>query len=64
MRALLSPTPAQLCNLMQAITVINKLAVELDIDAAMSSVRQVALDLLECDRVSLFLIIDSRRELR
>lgn len=49
---------------MQAIDLINKLAVELDIDAAMRSVRDCALELLECDRVTLFLIIESRRELR
>jgi hypothetical protein len=48
----------------QAIDLINKLAVELDIDAAMCSVRNCALELLECDRVTLFLIIESRRELR
>jgi hypothetical protein len=43
---------------------INKLAVELDIEAAMRSVRDCALELLECDRVTLFLIIESRHELR
>ncbi|WIA12087.1 hypothetical protein OEZ85_012163 [Tetradesmus obliquus] len=51
-------------SLCKAIDLINKLAVELDIDAAMRSVRDCALELLECDRVTLFLIIESRRELR
>eukprot|EP00882_Tetradesmus_deserticola_P024848 GHRQ01027179.1.p2 GENE.GHRQ01027179.1~~GHRQ01027179.1.p2 ORF type:complete len:158 (+),score=36.87 GHRQ01027179.1:621-1094(+) len=49
---------------LQAIDLINKLAVELDIDAAMRSVRDCALELLECDKVTLFLIIEPRRELR
>eukprot|EP00882_Tetradesmus_deserticola_P021192 GHRQ01022939.1.p2 GENE.GHRQ01022939.1~~GHRQ01022939.1.p2 ORF type:complete len:118 (+),score=32.34 GHRQ01022939.1:621-974(+) len=50
--------------LYKAIDLINKLAVELDIDAAMRSVRDCALELLECDKVTLFLIIEPRRELR
>lgn len=48
----------------QAITLVNTLTKELDIHAAMESVRQVALELLECDRVTLFLVIESRQELR
>lgn len=49
---------------MQAIKLINTLTKELDIHAAMESVRHVALELLECERVTLFLIIESRQELR
>lgn len=49
---------------MQAIAVINQLAGELDINSAMQNVRQVALELLECDRVTLFLIFERRQELR
>jgi GAF domain-containing protein len=48
----------------QAIQLINTLTKELDIHAAMQSVRHVALELLECERVTLFLIIESRQELR
>ncbi|KAF6255057.1 hypothetical protein COO60DRAFT_253612 [Scenedesmus sp. NREL 46B-D3] len=51
-------------SLYKAIDLINKLVVELDIDAAMRSVRDCALELLECEKVTLFLIIESRRELR
>jgi GAF domain-containing protein len=49
---------------LQAIQLINTLTQELDIHAAMESVRHVALELLECERVTLFLIIESRQELR
>lgn len=49
---------------MQAIEVINHLAVELDIRTAMDHVHDVALELLECEKVTLFLTFDRRRELR
>lgn len=49
---------------MQAIQLVNTLTKELDIHAAMESVRHVALELLECDKVTLFLVIESRKELR
>ncbi len=49
---------------MQAIELINHLALELDVDSAMDSVRNVVLELLECDRVTLFLILEHRHELR
>lgn len=53
----------QLCY-PQAIQLINTLTQELDIHAAMESVRHVALELLECERVTLFLVNESRQELR
>jgi GAF domain-containing protein len=56
--------PAILNSDPQAIQLINTLTQELDIHAAMESVRHVALELLECERVTLFLIIESRQELR
>lgn len=43
---------------------VNHLAAELDIHAAMANVRQVALELLDCDKVSLFLTFERRGELR
>jgi hypothetical protein len=53
------------CNtIKQAIHIINTLTKELDIHAAMESVRHVALELLECERVTLFLINELRQELR
>lgn len=50
----------------QAIQLVNHsgLTRELDIHAAMESVRAVALELLECERVTLFLVIEARQELR
>lgn len=50
--------------LLQAIQLVNTLTKELDIHAAMESVRHVALELLQCERVTLFLVIESRQELR
>lgn len=43
---------------------LNQLAAELDIHTAMQNVRQVALELLDCERVTLFLIFERRKELR
>ena len=45
---------------------INRLAlsVTLDINATMESVRSVALELLDCERVTLFLVFERRKELR
>ena len=45
---------------------INRLAVSesLDINHAMELVRSVALDLLFCEKVTLFLVFERRRELR
>jgi hypothetical protein len=48
----------------QAIQLINQLTLELDVHDAMRSVRQVALELLDCERVTLFLINRGRGELR
>ncbi|KAG2432321.1 hypothetical protein HYH02_013041 [Chlamydomonas schloesseri] len=55
---------AELDSLHKAIGVLNKIAAELDIHTAMQSVRQVALELLDCERVTLFLIFERRHELR
>ncbi|PNW74351.1 hypothetical protein CHLRE_13g605100v5 [Chlamydomonas reinhardtii] len=55
---------AELDSLHKAIGVLNKIAAELDILNAMQSVRQVALELLDCERVTLFLIFERRNELR
>ena len=49
---------------LQAVGIINHLAIRLRIDAAMASVRDAALELLECERVSLFLVFERRKELR
>ncbi len=48
----------------QAISIINHLAAELDIHTAMNNVRQVVLEMLQCEKVTLFLVFDRRRELR
>jgi hypothetical protein len=58
------PPASRLAAVLQAIQLINTLTKELDIHAAMESVRHVALELLECERVTLFLVIESRQELR
>lgn len=44
--------------------VINHLAVSLDIDYAMDSVRKACLELLDCDHVTLYLIFEKQKELR
>jgi GAF domain-containing protein len=49
---------------MQALELTNRLAAELDIHAAMDSVRRVAAELLRCEDVRLFLVADARQELR
>ncbi|KIY94196.1 cGMP-dependent 3',5'-cyclic phosphodiesterase [Monoraphidium neglectum] len=51
-------------SLLRAIQLINRLTLELNVHEAMRSVRQVALELLECERVTLFLVLRSKRELR
>lgn len=56
----------ELDNLTKAVNVINRLAASesLDINHAMELVRSVALDLLDCEKVTLFLVFERRRELR
>jgi GAF domain-containing protein len=49
---------AAAASLEKAIHVINRLAVELDIHSAVSAVRHVALELLDCQRVTLFLALN------
>lgn len=44
--------------------VINHLAVELDISSAIETVRNFALELLDCDKVTLFLLFERLQELR
>ncbi|MEW5299350.1 MAG: hypothetical protein WDW36_002376 [Sanguina aurantia] len=55
---------AEVDSLQKAITIINHLAAELDIHSAMDTVRNVAQELLDCDRVTNFLIFDRLQELR
>jgi GAF domain-containing protein len=57
------PPPPQPPQKTQALHVINRLAQELDIHAAVDAVRAAALDLLDCDRVTLYTLVESRREL-
>lgn len=54
----------ELVNLHKSVSVINHLAMSLDIDTALDSVKEVALELLDCDRVTLFLVFEQLRELR
>ncbi|KAG1670017.1 hypothetical protein FOA52_011173 [Chlamydomonas sp. UWO 241] len=51
-------------NLVKAVGVLNQLAVSLDIHTALASVQKVALELLDCDRVTLFLVFEQLQELR
>ena len=48
----------------QAISVINQLCCELDINIAVESIRAVALQLLDCEKVTLFLVFERRKEIR
>lgn len=50
--------------LAQAVAVMNQLAVELDIVPALDNVRNVVLELLGCERVTLFLVDNQTKELR
>ena len=43
---------------------INHLAVSLDIDCAMDAIRKACLELLDCDRVTLYLIFEKQKEIR
>ncbi|GAX82496.1 hypothetical protein CEUSTIGMA_g9923.t1 [Chlamydomonas eustigma] len=54
----------ELSSLIKAVHVINHLAVSLDIEEAMKSVRMVVLELLDCERVTLFLVFERQKELR
>lgn len=54
----------ELDNLVKAVGVINHLALSLDTDDALRSVTEAALELLECERVTLFLVFDQQKELR
>ena len=53
-------TPTMVVGLEKALDVINRLALELDIHSAMQHVRAVALELLDCERVTLFLSLDGK----
>lgn len=62
----MEPDPAMMDagQLYKAIKVINHLAVELDVDLAVESMRKCVLELLECEKVTLFLINEGLQELR
>lgn len=49
---------------MQAVGVMNQLALELDINSAVDNIRDVVLELLHCERVTLFLVDSQQKELR
>ena len=50
--------------LLQAVGVMNQLALELDINSAVDNIRDVVLELLNCERVTLFLVDNQQKELR
>ncbi len=43
---------------------MNQLALELDINSAVDNIRDVVLELLHCERVTLFLVDNQQKELR
>lgn len=43
---------------------MNQLALELDINSAVDNIRDVVLELLHCERVTLFLVDSQQKELR
>lgn len=43
---------------------MNQLALELDINSAVDNIRDVVLELLNCERVTLFLVDTGQKELR
>ncbi len=43
---------------------MNQLALELDINSAVDNIRDVVLELLHCERVTLFLVESQQKELR
>lgn len=47
----------------QAINVMDKMACEIDFESAVDSVRTVALELLCCETVTVFLVVEAAREL-
>lgn len=49
---------------LQAVGVMNQLALELDINSAVDNIRDVVLELLNCERVTLFLVDTGQKELR
>lgn len=58
------PTTMDVRSLYKAIAVINHLAVELDVESALESVKQCTRELLECEKVTVFLVNESRQEIR
>ncbi|DBB04290.1 TPA: hypothetical protein ACH3X1_012787 [Trebouxia sp. C0004] len=54
----------ELDNLYKAVGVMNQLALELDINSAVDNIRDVVLELLHCERVTLFLVDSQQKELR
>ncbi|KAG1667446.1 hypothetical protein FOA52_012201 [Chlamydomonas sp. UWO 241] len=55
---------AELTALTKVVSMVNRLALSMDIDDAMDSVRDGALELLNCEVVSLFLVFEGQQELR
>ncbi|KAA6428464.1 MAG: GAF and PAS PAC sensor-containing adenylate guanylate cyclase [Trebouxia sp. A1-2] len=49
---------------LRAVGVMNQLALELDINSAVDNIRDVVLELLHCERVTLFLVDNQQKELR
>lgn len=49
---------------LQAVAIMNQLALELDINMAVDNVRAILLELLNCERVTLFLVDLQQKELR
>eukprot|EP00891_Asterochloris_glomerata_P009654 jgi/Astpho2/9654/Aster-x1594 len=54
----------ELDNLYKAVAIMNQLALELDINMAVDNVRAILLELLNCERVTLFLVDLQQKELR
>ena len=48
----------------QALKILNKLALELDIEKAIDSIRSFVIELLDCQKVTLFLLDQEKRVLR
>lgn len=48
-------------NLQQVIEIVNRLDVELDLRAAVSRVSDLALSMLDCERVTLWHVLETRK---
>ncbi|GMH33176.1 hypothetical protein BSKO_01010 [Bryopsis sp. KO-2023] len=63
-RVLVQELHTIMTSLHQAIAVVNKLSNALDFEQVMDNVRNVALELLGCERVTLFIVDEVKKELR